>query len=164
MLPTEALLEISSTWPEMTLTPGALLFEEGGDDGRLAVLVEGSLSVRRGDEEFATIGDPGACIGEISLLLDRTHGATVVSIDDSRVRVLDDARSRLATDAALLGPVASILASRLQLVNGYLADLRLQYADSGHGLGMVSTVLGSLSAHSGVPVDPGSEREPDAPY
>src|SRR6478736_419787 len=52
MLPTEALLEISSTWPEMALTPGAVLFDEGGDDGRLAVLVEGSLSVRRGDEEF----------------------------------------------------------------------------------------------------------------
>jgi len=164
MLPTEALLEISSTWPEITLPPGAVLFDEGGDDGRLAVLVAGSLSVRRGDEEFATIVDPGACIGEIALLLDRAHGATVVSTADSRVRVLDDARSRMATDAALLRPVASILASRLQLVNGYLADLRHQYADSGHGLGMVSTVLGSLAAHSGVPVDTGSEREPDAPY
>jgi hypothetical protein len=70
----------------------------------------------------------------------------------------------LATDASLLLPVAAILASRLRLVTAYLADLQNQYSDAGHGLGMVSEVLGSLSQHHGVSFEPGSERESEAPY
>ena len=162
--PTAALLDLASSWPELHADIGDVIVSEGSSTDRLTVLVDGALEVRTAGEVVATIDQPGACIGEISLLLDHRHGASVVATAPSRLRVLDNASAVLADDATLLLPVAAILAARLRLVTTYLADLRHQYAGSGHGLGMVSEVLGSLTQHYGTTVDPGSEREPDAPY
>ena len=53
---------------------------------------------------------------------------------------------------------------RVDVMTGYLADLRHQYGDHEGGLGMIDEVLASLSHSPRVEVDPGSERETDAPY
>jgi CRP-like cAMP-binding protein len=164
MVPTDALLQVSSGWREVRVAPDEVVLAEGGASQQLLVLVEGGLEVRREGEVMAIIDQPGACIGEIALLIGTDHTADVVATAPSTLRILDDARSALESDAALLRPVAAILASRLRLVTAYLADLRNQYSDAGHGLGMVSEVLTSLSQHHGGVVEPGSEREPDAPY
>ena len=55
-----------------------------------------------------------------------------------------------------------MLARRLDTINGYLVDLRHQYGDRDN-LGMVDTVLESLRHHQ-ARIEPGSEREQDAPY
>jgi hypothetical protein len=60
--------------------------------------------------------------------------------------------------------IAVTVARRLDLITGYLADLRRQYADRSDHLGVVAEVLESLSQHRGNAVEPGSDREPDAPY
>lgn len=164
MLPTVALLDLSSDWVERTVAVDEVLLAEGSAHGSLFVLIEGHLVVRRGDEVLAVIDQPGACVGEMALLLDRAHSATVAATDESRVRVLPDAGPVLRASPELLLPVAQILASRLHLVTAYLGDLRQQYAGTDHGLGLVSDVLGRLVQHHGEPLDPGSEREPDAPY
>jgi len=164
MAPTDALLAISAEWPERAVETGEIVMAEGDATRQLLVLVDGSLEVRRGEETVAVIDQPGACIGEISLLLDHEHHATVVAASPCRVRVLDDAHDRLAADPDLLLPVASILASRLRLVTAYLADLKEQYGGDRAGLDMVGDVLGSLTSHQGNPIDPGSDREPDSPY
>jgi CRP/FNR family transcriptional regulator, cyclic AMP receptor protein len=164
MTPVQALLDVSSAWPELRAVPGDVVVAEGGSSEQLLVLVEGALEVRRDGEVVAVIDQPGACIGEMALLLGTEHTADVVATAPSTLSVLEDARAALATDAALLGPVAAILASRLRLVTAYLSDLKSQYSDAGPGLGMVSEVLTSLSQHQGVHMDPGSERETEAPY
>jgi CRP-like cAMP-binding protein len=164
MIPADALLHASSEWPEMRVAEGDVVLAEGGPAERLLVLVEGALEVRRDGEVVAAIDQPGACIGEIGLLLGMANTADVVATRPSILRALDDAGSSLTTDPALLGPVAAILASRLRLVTAYLSDLKRQYADVGAGLGMVSEVLTSLSHHQGEQMDPGSEREAEAPY
>jgi CRP-like cAMP-binding protein len=164
MTPAEALLDVSSAWPLLHAEPGDVVLAQGGSSERLLVLVHGAVEVRRDAEVVAIIDQPGACIGEIALLLGTTHTAGVVALEPSTLRVLEGARDALATDAALLGPVAAILASRLRLVTAYLADLTRQYSDAGTGLGMVSEVLSSLSQHQGDHMEPGSEREGEAPY
>jgi CRP-like cAMP-binding protein len=164
MTPAAALFDLSSGWPELRVAEGEVVLHEGGSSDRLLVLVDGALEVRRDGEVVATIDQPGACIGEIGLLLGTANTADVVATAPSTLRALDDARSSLATDAALLGPVAAILASRLRLVTAYLSDLKRQYSDVAPGLGMVSEVLTSLSQHQGDDMDPGSERELEAPY
>jgi CRP-like cAMP-binding protein len=164
MAPTDSLLDVSSDWPETQVQAGEQVLTAGGSNDRLLVLVEGSLEVRRGDEIVATINQPGACVGEIALLLGDAHTADVVATAPSRLRSLENASTALASDAALLLPVATTLASRLRLVTAYLADLRSQYADSSHSLSMVSEVLGSLTQHHGAAMEPGSERELEAPY
>jgi CRP/FNR family transcriptional regulator, cyclic AMP receptor protein len=164
MDPAHALLDVSTAWPELRVARDDVVLAEGASSERLLVLVEGALEVRRDGEVVARIDQPGACIGEMALLLGTEHTADVVATAPSTLRVLDDARGALAVDAALLGPVATILASRLRLVTAYLSDLQSQYADAGPGLGMVSEVLTSLSQHQGTHLEPGSERESEAPY
>src|SRR3954454_17765189 len=159
MTPTDALLEVSSAWPELRAAPGDVVVAEGASSERLLVLVDGALEVRRDGEVVAILDRPGACIGEMALLLGTEHSADVIATASSTLWVLDDARAALRTDAALLGPVAAILASRLRLVTASLADLKRQSSDSGTGLGMVSEVLTSLSQHQGFRMEPGSERE-----
>ena len=164
MPPTDSLLDVSSAWPEVQVAAGELLLEAAGANDRLLVLVDGRLEVRLAGEIVATIEQPGACVGEIALLLGTAHTADVIATAPSRLRILENASTAIASDAALLLPIATTLASRLRLVTAYLADLRSQYADAGHGLGMVSEVLNSLTQHHGAAMEPGSEREPEAPY
>jgi CRP-like cAMP-binding protein len=164
MTPGEALLQVSSAWPVLRVAAGDVVLAQGESSSRLLVLVDGALEVRRDAEVVAAIDQPGACIGEMALLLGTAHSAGVVAMVPSTLRVLEDASDTLTTDPALLGPVAAILASRLRLVTAYLADLTSQYSDAGAGLGMVGEVLTSLSQHQGEHMEPGSERETEAPY
>ena len=164
MAPTDDLLAVSADWPVQQVEAGEVLMAQGDSTRRLAVLLEGALEVRHGDEVVATIDTPGACVGEISLLLDQTHHSTVTAVVPTRVRVLADADRVLPSDPALLVPVASVLAGRLRLVSTYLADLKEQYGESHPGLDMVGDVLGSLTRHCGTPFEPGSDRQPDVPY
>ena len=60
--------------------------------------------------------------------------------------------------------IATTLARRLDLVTRYLADLRKQYADRADHLSVVDEVLESLLQRQVPTEEPGSEREPDAPY
>ena len=104
---------------------------------------------RRPARRSRSVSEAGACVGEMSLLLGVPATADVVAEravgrrgDRGRAR---DARSETGLPLAL----ARLLAARLQVMTGYLADLKHQYADHEGGLGMVDVVLGSLMRSSG---------------
>ena len=56
---------------------GSVLIQEGSSTGHLFVLIEGQLEVLRGEAVVAVLDEPGAVAGEMSVLLDRPHTATV---------------------------------------------------------------------------------------
>jgi CRP-like cAMP-binding protein len=120
--------------------------------------------VRRGGEDYVAMDAPGACVGEMAVLLGRAHTASVVAVEPCRLRVIEDAAAALDDNPLVLHAVATLLARRLDLVNGYLADLQEQYRHVDGGLGMVGDVLRTLATHHGDEVDPGSDREPDPLY
>ena len=158
------LLGLSEHLPEIELAAGDVLAREGGLSDSVWVLVSGSLSVIKGDTLIHTLDTPGSVFGEVSVLLDSGHSASVVAASPTTVRWAEDGPAFLVSDPAILLGVASGLAERLDLVTTYLADLRHQYTGS-PGLDMVSDVLGQL-VRSG-PADevrPGSAREPDPEY
>jgi CRP-like cAMP-binding protein len=160
----EELLELTAGQPEVALAAGEVLLRQGDEPRDFFVLLSGRLMVRRGDEDFIAIEAPGACVGEMAVLLGRTHTATVVATEDCRLRVIADARATLRDDPPVLHAVASLLARRLDLVNQYLADLQSQYRDVDGGLGLVGDVLLELATHPGDDFEPGSEREPHPLY
>lgn len=160
----EELLTLTEGLPEVTLEPGDVLIEEGGSTGHLWVLIEGELMVRKAGEDFIPIDAPGACVGEMAVLLGRLHTASVVATKPCRLRVIEDAHAALDEQPPVLHAVATLLARRLDLVNQYLADLQYQYRHVDGGLGMVGDVLRNLASHHGDEVDPGSDREPDPLY
>jgi CRP-like cAMP-binding protein len=152
----------SAHLPVVELDPGQIVVHEGGVGGAIWVLISGALQVRKGDIPVNSITEPGAVIGEISVLLGTDHGATVEATEPSRLRYAADGEALLG-DPTITKLIAVGLAERLNFVNAYLADLKVQYTDA-PGLSMVSGVLSRLAQRQAPPAQPGSVRDPDPDY
>ena len=143
------------------VSPGDLVVHEGGRTGHLYVLIEGRLEVVKGDTVVASITEPGAVFGEMSVLLDKPHTATVRAASDSAVYEIDDADSFLRAQPAVAILIARMLAQRLNVANTYLADIKRQYAGHGNHLEMVGDILQSMINLAPTQVSPGSDRQSD---
>ena len=140
---------------------GTEVLHEGGRTGHLYVLIEGQLEVVKGDTVVATIVEPGAVLGEMSVLLDAPHTATVRAAQDSAIYEIDDAAAFMRQQPAVALIIARMLAQRLNVANTYLADLKRQYAGHGNHLAMVGDILQSMINLSPTQVSPGSDRQSD---
>jgi CRP-like cAMP-binding protein len=109
-----------------------------------------------------TIDQPGAIIGEMSVLLGTRSSATVEAIAPSRLRCASDGAAFMR-DPEVVRLIAIGLAERLNYVTAYLADLQQQYGDA-PGLSMVGTVLTRLAQRQRAPARGGSARDPDPDY
>src|SRR5229473_4661744 len=107
---------------------GALIIHEGDTTGHLYILIEGRLEVLKGDTVVACITEPGAVLGEMSVLLDQPHTATVRAASDSIIYEFGDAASFLRDQPAVALLIARLLAQRLNVATTYLADIMQQYA------------------------------------
>ena len=157
------MMTLSAHLPEVEFAEGATIIAEGRAAGAIWVLVSGALGVRRGGHLINTITQPGALVGEVSVLLNSAGSATVEAIERSRLRHAADGEAFLASDPAILRFVAVGLAERLHFVTTYLADLKHQYGDA-PGLSMVPEVLQRLAQRQSSAAKPGSVRDPDPEY
>jgi len=67
---------------------GAVLLTEGRKTDRLYVVIDGVIEILRHGIQVALVNEPGAVLGEISVLLDVPHTATREGIDfRARLRV-----------------------------------------------------------------------------
>src|SRR3982074_142935 len=129
-----AVLDYCTGGIQRKVPAGTLVIHEGGTTGHLYVLMEGRLEVLKGDTVVAVIAEPGAVLGEMSVLLDQPHLALLI---------------------------ARLLAQRLNVANTYLADIKRQYAGHGNHLAMVGDILQSMINLSPPQVSPGSDRQSD---
>jgi CRP-like cAMP-binding protein len=143
------------------VTAGTEVLHEGGRTGHLFVLIEGRLEVVKGETVVATMTEPGAVVGEMSVLLDMPHTATVRAVQDSVIYELDDAASFLRQQPAMALIIARMLAQRLNVATTYLADLKQQYGGHGNHLAMVGDILQSMINLPPTQVLPGSDRQSD---
>lgn len=157
------MLTLSSHLPEIEFAPGDTIVNEGGAAGDIWILVAGALQVRRGTVLVNTVTQPGALVGEISVLLNTVYSATVEATERSILRYAADGQAFLASDPAIATFVAVGLAERLNFVTTYLADLKHQYGDA-PGLAMVPEVLRQLAQRQTVIAQPGSARDPNPDY
>src|SRR3954451_24571509 len=155
------ILEYCIGGTKRSFSAGVEVIHEGGRTGHLYVLIEGRLEVIKGDAVVASIGEPGAVLGEMSVLLDTPHTATVRAAANSTIYEIDDAQAFLRKQPAVAILIAKMLAQRLNVANTYLADLKRQYAGHGTPLAMVGEVLQSMINLPPQPVSPGSDRQSD---
>jgi len=160
----DELLTIARGLEQRTIEAGEVLIVDGQPAGTLYVLLEGALRIEKAGVRIAMVTEPGACVGEMSLLLGIPATADVVASERSVVAVVEDAPAMLERDAMLPVALARLLASRLQVMTTYLVDLRNQYADHDGGLGMVDVVLDSLMRAPGPRSRLGSVRDPEPEY
>ena len=127
-----------------TFKPGDVLIKEGGQEGRLYVLIDGQVEVLRKDTQVSYIDEPGSIFGEMSVLLEMPYSATVKALSETRAYVIDDAIKFLMSDPAIAIDVASLLARRLYYTTSYLVDLQQQAAGKREDLDLVDRILAQL--------------------
>lgn len=146
--------------PERSFGPGEIVIAEGTPAGGLFILIEGSVEVRKNDYPITALDEPGVVFGEISVLLETSHTASVVTLAASRFYVVDAPLEFLRTAPEVALVVARLLARRLHAMTTYLVDLKQQFEQYQDHFGMVDQVLDALT-HSQDDHTPGSDREPD---
>lgn len=127
------------------LSEGQVILAENERSDRLVVLKEGVMEVYRDDVSIAVVDEPGAIFGEMSVLLNQPHTASVRAVAPSRVHVIEDAQAFLLSNPACVLPIAHLLARRLHNSTSYLVDLKRQFQDQADHLAMVDEVLESLA-------------------
>jgi CRP-like cAMP-binding protein len=147
--------------PERTFGPGEVLLVEKEKQGILYILIEGEVEVMKGAIQITTTAEPGAIFGEMSILLDVPHTATVRALTRSRLHLVEHAAEFLQSHTDITYQLAQLLAQRVYSVTTYLVDLKKQYEDRQDHLGMVDEVLETLVHQQVEECNPGSERDPD---
>ncbi len=157
----KSILEICDPSKKREVPAGEVLLSEGNTSGHLYVLVEGRIEVLRGTTQVAVVSEPGSVFGEMSVLLNTPHTATVRALSPVTVYAYANAAGFLRSDPQIAFVIARLLAQRLNSATTYLVDLKRQYAGQGNHLGMVSDVLASLVHQQEAEFTPGSDRLPD---
>jgi CRP-like cAMP-binding protein len=156
-----SVLDYCSEGLKRSVAKGAELVCEGETTGHLFILIEGKLDVMKGDTVVATVTEPGAIIGEMSVLLEQAHTATVRAASDSQVYEFENAMAFLRDHPAVAFMIAQLLAQRLNVATSYVADIKRQYAGHGTHLSMVGELLENMVNLSPSKVSPGSDRHAD---
>jgi CRP-like cAMP-binding protein len=123
---------------------GAVLINQGGEERKLFVLVEGQVEVVRGDTQVSYIEEPGSVFGEMSVLLDMPYSATVKALSGVKAYVIDDSMEFLGSRAEIALELAALLARRLYYTTSYLVDLQQQAAGRREDLDIVDKILAQL--------------------
>ena len=154
-------MDVCAGLPQRTFRAGENLLDEGARAGVLYVLLSGTVEVLKGDLQIAVVDTPGAFFGEMSVLLDLPHMATVRALTDTTLYVAAEPMTFMQSDPSIGLALARLLAKRLHSVTTYLVDLKRQFEDQESHLSMVDEVLETLVHHQDEESTPGSDRHPD---
>ncbi|MGR8999986.1 MAG: Crp/Fnr family transcriptional regulator, partial [Gammaproteobacteria bacterium] len=114
-------------------------------------LRKGSVRVLQKGYEVGIRSEKGTVFGEMSILLNHAHSATVQCLEDSQFYRIEHPKKYLEDHPKLIWNIAEILAVRLFNLTEYLVDVKHQYEGHDH-LGMVDEVLTTLLNQQGTKV------------
>ena len=138
------ILELAEGFPARSVPPGQIIIEEEGESSELLILESGTVEIRRMGQLVAVVEEPGATLGEVSMLLDSPSTADVIARGQVELRVIDDPEAFFAEHPALALFVARQLAERLARVTSYFADLRDEFGDADGQMGLVPQIVSEL--------------------
>lgn len=120
-----SLLTLTKGLGVRALARGEVLIAAGDEpSGDMYVLETGRLGVERDGVPLATIAEPGALIGEMSVLLGTAHSATVRAEAASSVRVIDNAVAFMERTPLVALHVATLACARLDATSALLVEMR----------------------------------------
>ena len=111
---------------------GAILFQEGERDSHLIIITSGKAQVLKDDgsgnmKEVAVVRK-GATLGEMSVIDDFPHSATVITSEDSEIALITKSNLKKITEkhptlgVKLLWQIAWQLSARVRQATGQLVD------------------------------------------
>jgi len=131
--------------PIVTFKSGEALLGEGARDSKLYVLIEGEVEVIRRDTQVSHVDEPGSIFGEMAVLLDQPHSATVQALSTVKAYEVKDAIKFLEAHPELSLVLATLLARRLYYTTSYLVDLQQQAQGQRQDLDLVDKILSTLT-------------------
>lgn len=143
------ILDYCAGQPVVHFESGETIIPEGARLGKLFILIEGQIEVIRKDTQVSYVDEPGSVFGEMSVLLDMPHSATVKALSDVDAYVIDDALNFLESRSEVAIHLATLLARRLYYTTTYLVDLQQQAEGRRRDLDVVDQILGSLVESDG---------------
>ncbi|MFT5470411.1 MAG: CRP-like cAMP-binding protein/ligand-binding SRPBCC domain-containing protein [Verrucomicrobiales bacterium] len=120
----QTFLDAGSHLPVKTFEEGEVVMHEDRKDGAIYILKRGVVEVQKRQTTITTIASPGAVLGEVSVLLDRPHTATIIAEEPCEFLVAEDGEQFLRDHPELNLQVSRMLANRLQLVTVQLVELQ----------------------------------------
>lgn len=138
-----ALLAAVNRLPLETYHAGQTVLAAGATSGRLLILEEGSVEMRRDGMQIGKVMVRGSVLGEIAALLDHPHTADVRALETSTFHVTDADRF-LRSDPAAAHYVAVLMAKRVDRANRTLIEARHQLEAEPHR-GPVATMLDRIA-------------------
>ena len=163
LIPDRAIFQKSvAALPVVTYQAGETVIAEGSRTGRLLILAQGVVAIVKEDTQIATVAEPGAVFGELSILLDKPHTAEVRALEISQFQVAN-AATLFSQDPIAVLYVATALAHRLDAANHALIQLKSQLK-AGRSNSVVAqtvskiegllAVSGASLVYAGYPFDP----------
>lgn len=138
------ILDYCKDLKQVSFKPGQALLSEGDQTGRLYVLIEGEVEVIRERTQVTHVDEPGSIFGEMAVLLDMAHSATVKALSAVKVYEIPDALTFLDKRPEFSLHIATMLARRLYYTTSYLVDLQQQAAGKRQDLDVVDQILATL--------------------
>lgn len=123
---------------------GETMIAEGSSSGALYVLIAGEAEIIRERTQITHVDEPGSIFGEMSVLLEMPHSATVKALSDVETYEIPDALAFLDTRPEFALSIATMLARRLYYTTSYLVDLQQQAAGKRQDLDLVDEILSAL--------------------
>jgi len=138
------ILDYCSDLNEVRFKSGQNMLPEGERLGKLLVLIEGQVEVIRERTQVTLVDEPGSIFGEMAVLLDMPHSATVKALSEVRAYEIPDALTFLESQPEMSLHLATMLARRLYYTTSYLVDLQQQSAGKRQDLDLVDQILSAL--------------------
>ena len=107
------ILDYCSELAEIRFKSGQTMLPEGERLGKLLVLIEGQVEVIRERTQVTHVDEPGSIFGEMAVLLDMPHSATVKALSEVRAYEIPDALTFLEAQPEMSLHIATMLARRL---------------------------------------------------
>lgn len=120
---------------------GHILVPQGAKLGKLFVLRQGEVEIERDGMFVSSTSRPGSIFGEMSLLLDIPHSATVRALTDIEVFVIEDALKVLEANPGWTLQIARLLAQRVNATTALLAHSQGGAAGDGQRLVLPQNVF-----------------------
>lgn len=153
---------IISELPSITLHPGEELLIQDSTGENLYILESGHVEVIKDGIKITEVTEPSAVFGEMAILLNSRHTATIRALAPSTFRVAESSKDYLLHHPALALHVAEILARRLDSLNRYLVDVKSQFREYEDHVGMVDGILDVLMTKHPRRIDRADFDDPNA--
>ena len=126
---------------------GENVMTQGGTDMFMAVLKKGRVRVMKDHQDVAEISEPGAIFGEMAVILQKPHTATVRAIESSDFYIISDPQAFLWEKAEFNFEILRILAHRLEDLTTFLAHQKHDAETMDEATHLIEEMIGKLAHH-----------------